>query len=562
MSPRSHAQLASRALLALAVSSVAGGALVAVAAPASAAPPGVRIGMATPVSEWSGSLAATGGVDSRRIFDDLGSPDSGVKLATSEVAAGRMPILSFKVPGNDWAGAGSGAYDAQLRALATRLDAINGQVFVTLHHEPTGDGTPAAYAAMMRRALPILGAPSNVDAGPIVNGFWFSKTNMGYTDAEINAWLPANVLSVSEVVASDTYQGGDASAPGENAGVKIRGMSAWASRVGVTRLGIGEYNGVDAASITAAGDAILADRRFVFAAIYNSSVNNREGIDWKLSGDRLTAFKATVAKARAGGGGSAGVVFRDWNGDGNADVLGIDADGDMNLYPGDGAGGFGAMRHVGINWGGKQLVTQAGDWDSNGKPDIVARDGGSLWLYTGDGTGGFASSRQIGMGWDAFSTLVAPGDWTGDGNDDMLAIRADDATMWLYPGNGQGAFLSGRRVGHGWGSISGLTAVGDFDRNGTNDLMARSSAGELRLYPGNRAGGFSAMVAYGKGWSSFTAMTGPGDWTGDGRPDLLARNGTGDLLLYRGNGAGGFNSGSTQVGHGWTSMRILGSTMG
>ena len=172
---------------------------------------------------------------------------------------------------------------------------------MTLHHEPTGDGTPADYAAMMRHALPILGAPSNVDAGPIVNGFWFSKTNMGYTDAEINQWLPANVLSVSEVVASDTYQGGNASAPGENAGVKIRGMSAWADRVGgVNRLGIGEYNGVDAASITAAGNAILADDRFVFAAIYNSSVNNREGIDWKLSGDRLEAFKQTVARARAG----------------------------------------------------------------------------------------------------------------------------------------------------------------------------------------------------------------------------------------------------------------------
>jgi hypothetical protein len=100
-------------------------------------------------------------------------------------------------------------------------------------------------------------------------------------------------------VAADTYQGGDAAHPGEDAGVKIRNLSRWADRVGVKRLGIGEYNGVDARSITAAGQAILADPRFVFADIFNSSNNNRAGIDWTLTGARLDAFRATVAAARA-----------------------------------------------------------------------------------------------------------------------------------------------------------------------------------------------------------------------------------------------------------------------
>ncbi len=273
--------------------------LVPAPAPAPVAKTQVMIGMAAPVGQWDLRVAQSGGVDSRRVFDDLATPDFGIATAHSEAAAGRMAILSFKVPGNDWAGVAAGRYDVQLKALAQSLAAVKGKVFVTLHHEPTGDGLPSSYAAMMRRALPILGAPANVDAGPIVNGFWFSKTAMGYTDAEIAQWLPADVLKVSEVVAADTYQGGDASKPGEDAGVKIKGMSAWANRVGVTRLGIGEYNGVDARSITAAGDAVLADPRFVFAAIYNSDVHNRAGIDWTLTGDRLEAFKATVAKARA-----------------------------------------------------------------------------------------------------------------------------------------------------------------------------------------------------------------------------------------------------------------------
>ncbi len=87
--------------------------------------------------------------------------------------------------------------------------------------------------------------------------------------------------------------------PGEDAAPKIKGLSAWAIRVGVNRLGLGEYNGLTAKAITAAGDAVLADRKFVFACAFNSSENNRSGVDWTLTGDRLKVFKATVAKARA-----------------------------------------------------------------------------------------------------------------------------------------------------------------------------------------------------------------------------------------------------------------------
>ena len=260
--------------------------------------PVVKMGMSAPRDEWSARLAEVGGVDARRIFSDLASPDGALKIAVTEVAAGRMPVLSFKVPGNDWSGAAAGKYDAALKALTAKLDALPGRVFVTLHHEPVGDGTATDYAAMQRRVLPILGAPSNVDAGVIVNGFWWSAGAQGYTDAEIAQWLPASVLRVAEVVAADTYQGGTPTQPGEYAAVKIRRMSQWATRTGVKRLGLGEYNGLNGAAIKAAGAAVLEDPRFSFACIFNSNVNNREGIDWTLTGERLTAFRATVKEAR------------------------------------------------------------------------------------------------------------------------------------------------------------------------------------------------------------------------------------------------------------------------
>jgi hypothetical protein len=239
-------------------------------------------------------------VYARRLFGNLSSPSGIIALAQSELAAGRMPILSFKLPNDDWAGAAAGKYDTSLRNLAARLDDLPGRVFVAIHHEPANDGTPNAYAAMQRRVLPILSPPANVDAGVIVNGYWWSAMAAGYTDAEIAQWLPSDVLRGAEVVGADTYQGGTSASPGEDASAKIRRLSQWAGRVGVSRLGIGEYNGLTATAIKTAGDAILADPRFVFAAVFNSAENNRSGVNWQLSGDRLTAFKRTVAASVSG----------------------------------------------------------------------------------------------------------------------------------------------------------------------------------------------------------------------------------------------------------------------
>ena len=285
----------------LALVSLAGALGLSVAstvAPAAAA--AVKVGMSAPRSQWEARLRETGPVYARRLFGQLSSTSGLVNLARSELAAGRMPVLSFKVPGNDWAGAANGRFDAQLRSLASQLDALPGQVFVAIHHEPNNDGTARNYAAMQRRVLPILAPPSNVDAGVIVNGFWWSAAAAGMTDAEIAQWLPADVLRLAEVVGADTYQGGTSGAGGEDAATKIRRLSQWANRVGVRRLGIGEYNGLTGAAIRAAGDAILADSRFVFATAFNSAENSRAGVNWQLTGDRLTAFKATLRASRGG----------------------------------------------------------------------------------------------------------------------------------------------------------------------------------------------------------------------------------------------------------------------
>jgi hypothetical protein len=245
---------------------------------------GVMFGMSAPALEWGKRVAEVGpGLRARRIF--LTSFSASLNQVKSAQADGLYPVVSFKTGGYSWADVAAGRADADLKAMAAKLDALSGPVFVAVHHEPEKDGTPQAWSAMQVHALPILGRGNDVFVGVIGNGWWWSAKAKGYSDAQIAQWITPGVRKVSDVIAGDTYDGG-----GEDAGVKIRRMSAWAGRVGVSRLGVGEFNGQSAAAITHATDAAKADPRFVWACVWNSNT----GPVTVLTGARLAAFRAAL----------------------------------------------------------------------------------------------------------------------------------------------------------------------------------------------------------------------------------------------------------------------------
>lgn len=249
---------------------------------------------------------------------------------------------------------------------------------------------------------------------------------------------------------------------------------------------------------------------------------------------------------------------RDWNEDTAADVVASDSAGGLWLYPGNGAGGFGRRQQVGHGWGAMDAVLFAGDFDGDARHDLLARRSSdrTLWLYSGDGAGGFTGARQAGRGWGGIAELLSPGDWDGDGRPDVLARHAGTGALWLYSGSGSGGFASSRQIGVGWSAFDQLTGPGDWDGDGRADLLARHVAtGELRLYPGDGTGGFGRPRTVGWRWGALDRVLGPGDWDGDGSPDLLARvRSTGELRVYLGDGRGGF-VGSRSVGVGWSGMR-------
>ncbi len=204
-------------------------------------------------------------------------------------------------------------------------------------------------------------------------------------------------------------------------------------------------------------------------------------------------------------------------------------------------------------------IVGSGDFNGDGIVDLIARrSDGTLWLYPGDGAGGFMTPYvQIGSGgWNQMTALVTPGDWDGDGFADILA-RDASGVLWLYPGDGLGGLLPERQISSGWNAMTSIVAAGDFSGDGKADLIVRKTDGSLSLYKGNGSGGFiTPYVKLGTGWNGMTAIVGAGDWNGDRRNDVIARDGSGALWLYPGNGKNGFQT-RVQIGTAWDAMSAI-----
>lgn len=313
-------------------------------------------------------------------------------------------------------------------------------------------------------------------------------------------------------------------------------------------------------SVQRAHDALMASpghRRNILNPVFSQvglGVTESGGTVWVTE-----VFREPTGQAPTPPVVRAGAALKDFNGDGRADVLGVDTGSRLLLYPGTAARTIGAPRQLGSGWGGMSLVTQVGDITGDGAPDLLARANrsGTLWMYKGNGRGGFSGSQQFGGGWGAMNLLLGVGDWTGDRVNDVLARHTSTGTLLLYAGNGRGGLLAGRAIGRGWGSVDLVTAVTDIDGDARADLLARQrSTSRLVLYPSNGKGGFKASRVVGFGWSAMNTLYGPGQWDGAAGADLIARRSDGALFLYGGDGRGSFGK-ARQIGRGWSSMRLV-----
>ncbi|MFI5620287.1 DNRLRE domain-containing protein [Streptomyces sp. NPDC051567] len=263
----------------------------------------------------------------------------------------------------------------------------------------------------------------------------------------------------------------------------------------------------------------------------------------------------------------------DVGGDGIADLLVIDANGNLFSYPGGPEGElYGGLAgsytsdkamHPKGHWfdpasGQAALITKYADvYPGDGTTDLFARtpDGG-FWLYPGDGYGTFDVDQRLKVRLPAnapapstWTQIKAVGDVTGDKLPDLF-LRAGTA-YWALTGYTGATFQTATLMNVDAWARREIVNVADIDLDSTPDLLWRNlDNGNMYVRhgkPGTGAGSVDLNslttaansrdgdVAYGTSWSeaNISAVVGIPDVNNDKIPDLWVRyRSDGQMRVY------------------------------
>ncbi|MBC3843636.1 hypothetical protein GXW82_35735 [Streptacidiphilus sp. 4-A2] len=236
---------------------------------------------------------------------------------------------------------------------------------------------------------------------------------------------------------------------------------------------------------------------------------------------------------------------RDINGDGHDDLVAVNAaTGHLQAFYGNGTAGYTLGPDFGAGWGAYSDITDAGDLNGDGRADLVAVNNatGHLQAFYGNGTGGYTLGPDLGAGWGAYSDITNAGDLNGDGRPDLVAVNNATGHLQAFYSNGTAGYTLGPDFGAGWGAYSSITNAGDLNGDGHDDLVAVNTAtGHLQAFYGNGTAGYSFGPDFGAGWGAYGNLTDAGDINGDGHDDLVGVNtATGHLQAFYGNGTAGY----------------------
>ena len=281
-----------------------------------------------------------------------------------------------------------------------------------------------------------------------------------------------------------------------------------------------------------------------------------------LIGNADGSFKTPVLYPTAGTR-SISAVIDDVNGDGKLDLIVASNNQMISVLLGNGDGTFNAAQSFPAVFAGTPPTT-AGiinmitlDTRGIGKKDIIASNGLEL-LGNGDGT--FTVSPTPAFPYTAGTSVAAPflanGDFNGDGKLDL--VLSTGHSVLTYLGKGDGTFTPGK-VYPTTDNI-GFVTVADLDGDGTDDIYLGVANGGM--FSGDAANLGEGYVLLGNGDGTFQgapqgtfAYNGHnlGDVNGDGQQDLItvdigsSNTPSNTFTVQLGTASGGFNTSSAIV---------------
>ncbi len=186
----------------------------------------------------------------------------------------------------------------------------------------------------------------------------------------------------------------------------------------------------------------------------------------------------------------------------------------------------------------KSLPWTRGDLNGDGQADIVFEDDDgwlAAWLMKGTSMGSATLITPSKVG-DRNYRVVGTGDFNRDGQEDLL-FQHTDGTLAVWQMNGTslvaGALLDPRSPGdRNWR----VSAIGDFDRDGKDDLLFQHTDGTLAVWYLDglklRSGALLNPGNPGEGWR----VIGAADFNSDGMLDLFFQHRDGTLAVWFVNG--------------------------
>jgi hypothetical protein len=237
------------------------------------------------------------------------------------------------------------------------------------------------------------------------------------------------------------------------------------------------------------------------------------------------------------------IASGDFNGDGHADILWQNANGQAAIWEMNGTNLIGGG-NVSLNAGPGWKAIGTGDFNADGLADILLQNTSSgqaaIWEMNGTNViGGGAVTPNPGPSWQAIGT----GDFNGDGHSDILWQNTSTGQTAVWEMNGSTLIGGGNvslNAGPGWKAVG----TGDFDGDGKSDILLQNpSSGQVAIWEMNGTnviGGGAVSSVPGASWHA----TGTGDFNGDGKSDILWQNDGGQVAIWEMNGINQIPGGS------------------